>query len=677
MPERDWLYHGHKPIATVRVSHVPAGSLVTEVPLSLQSWAAVGSLFMFGTDLAVPSYVLEIAPMSGFKVYGSNWDADISLIYSDWFVLLPEGAVKTTASLNWFAWKDYMAANAFTFELLLGKLKQFGFQIALEYPGPISWYFVVRNLVSRLAVEIYRGNNIYWSNYLLLDGERYQTSLYYTPMRFSLFFSARSGNFFGSVSSGTAVGMSSENVILLTGLTPNPVMISIPLAILWAIGSFWLQNDPLSFHYGTAEGDCWLRVWAHRMLGTCIYYLPPRPGYVWMTQDCRVYGAQLVSQSGTLLVSWATNTQPILGRLVCGTVIGYPSNPNFYQAPITHVSYSAELSADSIASQGQIELAPFKLTDWTTYQWVGIPLMLYEVQLTELGRLFVGARVGVSLQTEHNVVRVSVSTADNQALLQRMSFDVPVSYDYWSSEEAMKNILARFGLKFVRHPSAPNMPLLPEWYQERSMTISWTPRLGETVLDFVNRIAQLNGWRLDWTVYGTVVAYPRWEPVGSIWHAYWPTPDIALQIADLLVSRLNLSVSDYERRNVLVLYGVDAWTLSDVISILADIEAFLDPSSDRFMPFAVPAFVKFDKPIPAEWIALMGQFIAPRLFVSPFELEFVMPLSLKVRPGDRIIFDNPNPVQFHKYEFVITRVRHEIGREYSTIINAVAFKQRS
>jgi hypothetical protein len=54
------------------------------------------------------------------------------------------------------------------------------------------------------------------------------------------------------------------------------------------------------------------------------------------------------------------------------------------------------------------------------------------------GTLYIGARVGYSVNVEQNAVRVSVSLEDNQALLKRMTIDMPVSYDYWRSSDAAK-----------------------------------------------------------------------------------------------------------------------------------------------------------------------------------------------------------------------------------------------
>jgi len=140
---------------------------------------------------------------------------------------------------------------------------------------------------------------------------------------------------------------------------------------------------------------------------------------------------------------------------------------------------------------------------------------------------------------------------------------------------------------------------------------------------------------------------------------------------------LNVNVSDYERRNILILYGVDAFTNYDVVKIFADIESFAVPWSDRFMPVAVPAFVRFDKPVPAPWMDYLGEWLSKRLFITPFEIQFTMPLFLRIRPGDEIVFANANPMNFHRYKFLVTSVQHEIGREYSTVVTAHAYKEVS
>jgi len=687
--ERAWLLEGRKPTPVLELTTVPAGSLVSEVPVSLQPWVLAGSILMLGTELYTPTYSCTLAVFSHnyvrgtYRVFGSNWSTFVAQADLDWYMVLPEGAVSAVGSyVVPYGNPGVVASNALTAELLLGPRRMFGMNFGVS--GAERWSLWIRNFVDFLVVEIYKGNRLWWSNRIVTESQGYYTSLQYTPIRFSAIFASRTGAFYGSVQHGSASSsFSTQNVILLTGLTAHPIMISItePITFDITLGSYWLQHDPYFMSIGTVgEGDCWLRLWFHLLTGTAIYFLPPREGFTWMPKDSVVFGANLTSSLGTLFVSWNLNTQPVIGRLICGTVIYTGGTYISLSAPIQHVSYSAELTESSISSTGNVELLPFRLTDWSTYYWAGIPLLLYRLGLyyknVPLGTLFIGARVGINSRTEQNSMHVMVETADNQALLRRYSIDVPVNYDYWSSEDAARNLLARFGLKFERHSEAPNLPLLPEWYSERSLLATWTPKLGETVLDFFNRIASLNGWRVDWTVYGTVVAYPKWQAIGTIWSAYWPTPDQALLLADLLVSRLNVRVSDYERRNILVLFGVDAWTQFDVIKVFADIESFLVPSSDRFMPFAVPAFIKFDKPIPSEWMDYLGQLLAPRVFVTPFELEFIMPLTLRVKPGHLIVFQNANPMNFHRYEFVITRVRHEIGREYSTIISAVAFKQR-
>jgi hypothetical protein len=680
--ERSWLFEGVKPFPVLDLTTVPAGSLVSSTILSLGYWVSAGSVMQIGTDLYVPTYTCELGVFSNMRytVIGSDWSTNVDLAALDWFMVLPEGAKSAYGvGVRPYNTSVVCAQNAITAELLLGQRRAFGIRFGIS---DAEWSLWIRNLVNFLAVEIYKGNTLYWSNQVILDSQGYNTSLYYTPLRFTMIVANRSGAFYGSVVSGSASRyFSKQTAILLSGITLNPILITVPENLSFSISSCWLTHDPYFAATGNVgEGDCWLRLWLHVLTNTSIYFVPPREGWDWMRQDSIVYGANMTSSSGTLWLTWSETTQPIIGRLVCGTVIYAGGTFISLSAPVKHVSYTAELTNDAISSSGNIELLPFKLTDWTTYSWTGIPLLNYRLRLYHrgqpLGTLFIGARIGISARSEQNTMNVTIETADNQALLRRYSIDAPVVYDYWSSEDAARNLLARFGLKFERHRDAPNLPLLPEWYSEKSIIAAWVPRLGETVLDFFNRIAQLNGWRVDWTVYGTVVAYPKWNPIGTVWQAYWPTPDQALIIADILVSRLNVNISDYERRNILIIFGVDAWTQFDVIKVFADLESFLIPWSDRYLPFAVPAFIKFDKPVPAEWMDYLGQQITTRLFVTPFEIEFVMPLSLKVKPGHSIVFQNPNPMNLHRYEFIITRVRHEIGREYSTIINAMAFRQR-
>jgi hypothetical protein len=670
--ERSWLFEGVKPLPILELTTVPAGSLVSSTILSLGYWVSAGSVMQIDTDLYIPTYNCELGVFQNqrYTVIGSNWSTNVDLAALDWFMVLPEGA----ASAFGVGVRPYntnvsaYAQNAITVELLLGQRRAFGIRFGIS---DAEWSLWVRNLVNLLSVEIYKGNKLYWSNQAILDGQGYNTSLYYTPLRFTMIV----------VSGSAARYFSRQSAVLLLGITANPILITVPENLSFSVSSCWLTHDPYFTTIGTVgEGDCWARLWLHVLTNTSIYFVPPSEGWNWMREDSIVYGANMTGSNGTLWLTWSETTQPIIGRLVCGTVIYAGGTFISLSAPVRHISYTAELTNEAISSSGNIELLPFKLTDWTNYAWTGIPLLNYRLRLYHrsqlIGTLFVGARIGISARCEQNTMNVTIETADNQALLRRYSIDAPVVYDYWSSEDAARNLLARFGLKFERHHAAPNLPLLPEWYSEKSIIAAWVPRLGETVLDFFNRIAQLNGWRVDWTVYGTVVAYPKWNPIGTVWRAYWPTPDQALAIADILVSRLNVNISDYERRNILIVFGVDAWTQFDVIKVFADLESFLIPWSDKYVPFAVPAFIRFDKPVPSEWMDYLGQQITSRLFVTPFEIEFVMPLSLKVKPGHSILFENPNPMNFHRYEFIITRVRHEIGREYSTIINAMAFKKR-
>jgi len=686
MPQRNWLMTHRKPTGVARVSSVPAGSIVQANLLSLMHFVQMGSLMLIGTELAVPISIMEPASLSmgAFTVFGrfgtNEWSTSVDIDATNGYVLLPTNAYLSLCQVT-FPLEKQQTINALTLELLLGRRCRFGANIGWDWLSNSPINLFIRNFINHLSVELYIGARLVWSNAITLSGQEHNTSLFYTPLRFGIVTGHRTGPLYGSIRSGTGIYAGYEQVLLLIGLTQLPVMLSFPSsAIQWYFGSFWLEVDPffaaLSYE---SEGDSWLRIWAHKLVGSQLEFVPERSEYTWLHQDCRVYNAALTKSSGTLIVSWDKRVMPIIGRLVYGTIIQFPVNPFFYEAPIAHLSYTAELTSDAITANSTIELVPFRLTDWTTYQWVAYPLALFEVSLmdesTTLGRLFVGARVGLSVQSERMALRATLSLTDNQALLKRMAIDTPVNYDYWSSEDAAKNLLARFGLKFIRHPSAANVPLFPEFYQERSLVVAWSPRLGETVLDFFNRIATLNGWRVDWTVYGTVIAYPKWEPIGRVWQAYWPTPDQALVLSDVLVSRLNVSISDYERRNILVLYGVDAMTMLDVVKVFADLEAFLVPASDRYLPFAVPAFIKFDKPIPQEWMDYLGQKLSERLFVTPFEIEFVMPLMLDIRPSDRIQFVNANPMNFHRYEFLVTRVRHEIGREYSTIVSAFAFRQ--
>ena len=656
----------------------PYGSLNywSELPLHL-----IDSLVRWAEDIYVPDYFTALCPLVGgsYMIY----DMEGSLVASPLvhqtgsFLILPYG-FKTLVAVPTQPLGGAEFYTSITIELLLRPQHEFGYILSQDR----SLVLYIYNWTDRLDVNLmYHGTEI-WSNTLTAYGHTHLTALDYTPLRFTISFGFRfhrriryARPVFGTaqITSGT------EYCLLLTGLSENPVFLSwIGEPVVGSVnaGSIWIDAFPIQTSSGSVWNlsECWMRLFVNvpkfRMIAIDGTRLPIQNG-AWIEEHCRYYNASL----HYLSISWIETHLPIFSRLVIGTTRYFPPTPFSYHAPILHVSYTSELTSDSITSSAQLELNPFRLTDWSNYQWIAYPLSRYQLLIGNIGTLFIGARIGYSVNVEQNSVRVSVSLEDNQALLKRMTVDMPVSYDYWLSSEAARDFLSRFSLAFVKHPLASDVPLLPEFYGERRTTFVWRPSLGETALDFFNKIAQLNGWRIDWTVYGTVIALPKWEPVGNVWVALWPSDDVLLQFSDFYVSRLKLNVSDYDRRNILVLYGVDAYTNADIVGIWADLEAFMSPTSDRYMPIAVPAFVMFDKPIPSDWLNILGNWMSQRLFISPFQIEFVTPLFTGIRPGDIIKFANANPMNFHRYDYVVMRVQHEIGREYSTVISAIAFRQ--
>jgi hypothetical protein len=533
------------------------------------------------------------------------------------------------------------------------------------------------NYGGRIEGRLYFNGRMVWTNAGTYLSQPFQTSSDYTAFRVSIFYWMST---IGVRRLQSGYPTLVEPVFLLVGLTEAPALIrlgSTDSGWLLFLGSLWIQSL-----WPNALRECWVRGFAHRMderAGTQ-FWLPAQNAWgTWWPAHCYVEGALLVQAAGSLGLAWDRLTAPLIRHLVSGTVIHFGTAPFTAQAPLQHFSLSQELSAEAITSSARLDFLPFRMTDWSTYWWVTRPLAFYRVRVPGLrgGELFLGARTQVSAQAQDITLRVSLELSDNQTLLKRMTVDAPVVYDYFPASVAAADFLARFGLHFQKHPDAADPILYPEFASERRATVTWTPRVGELALDFFNKIAQLAGWRVDWTRYGTVIALPRWSFVGSLWRAHWPQGEQALELADFLLSRLSVAMDDLQRRNILILHGVDYRSQADVISVFADLEAFLAPWSDRFLPLAVPAFVRFDRPIPSEWLYQLGQWMSERVFITPFTVEFVLPFFPAIRPGDRLIFDNPSPLALHRYEFVIESVRHEFGREYSTIVRAVAYKSRT
>jgi hypothetical protein len=683
-----WLVEGSKPLVRISVALFPFGSLNywAEVPMEVFR----GSVIRWAEDIWVPIYNTYLCPLVGGTYVLFYTDGSVVATprpsFTDYLCILPYGFKTIIAQPDQPNAMDYF--TSITIELLLRPLHEFGYHLSADESLQLRIY----NWTDRLeALLLYHGTAI-WKNALSAYGHTHKTALNYTPLRFTISMGRRrySAVKYYRPIAGTAQTVSdTEYCLFITGLSENPVFFSWlgdPVIGSISAGSLWIDAFPRRLPSGGLFWDlseCWMRLFVNipeiRYLELKESDRPIRSG-VWIREHSRYYNANLdwSFQSGSIFLGiiWTLPQLPILSKLILGTTQYFPPTPFTHQAPILHVSYTSELTADSIAASGQVELNPFKLSDWDSYQWIAYPLSRYRVEIPAQGELYVGARVGYSVNVDQNAVRVSISLEDNQALMKRMTVDMPVSYDYWLSSDAARDFLSRFSMGFYKHPAAADIPLLPELYGERKTTFAWRPRLGETALDFFNKIAQLNGWRVDWTHYGSVVALPKWQPVGSVWIALWPSDDLLLRTSDFYVSRLKLNVSDYDRRNILLLYGVDANTQADIIGVWADLEAFVDPTSDRYMPIAVPAFVRFDKPIPLDWLQTLGNWISQRLFVSPFQIEFVSPLFINIRPGDVIKFLNPNPMKFHRYDFVVMRVQHEIGREYSTVVSAIAYQQR-
>jgi hypothetical protein len=673
MPVLDtaWWRFGTKLTAEVQVTERAVGSLVQgqEVPLSLL--AASGSFLALGQNLLTVLYYLQpITALSGivpyYLVFGRQFTGSAQLWQTDNTLLLPYGGTYLLAPPFRFPLESQL--NAITLEGVLSQGHELGFLV-----GWPETFLLLTNYGGHIEGRLYLNGRMVWTNAGTMLSQPFQTSSDYTAFRVSLW---HWWSKIGSSRLTPSLPGPAEPVFLLAGLTEAPALVRLgtayPASLFLGFGSLWIRSI-----WETALRECWVRAFTHWMderAGTQFWF--PARG-TWWLPHCYVEGASLVQAAGSLGLVWHPLTAPLITHLVIGTVVAFGTAPFIAQAPLQHFSLSQELSAEAITASARLDLLPFRMTDWSTYAWVTRPWAFYRARVPGLGELFLGARTQVSVQAQDITLRVSLELSDNQTLLKRMTVDAPVVYDYFPASIAAADFLARFGLRFEKHPDAADPILYPEFASERRSTVTWRPSLGELALDFFNKIAQLAGWRVDWTRYGTILALPRWVFVGSLWHAYWPQGQQALELADFLLSRLSVNIDDLQRRNILILHGVDYQTKADVIDVFADLEAFLAPWSDRFFPVAVPAFVKFDHPVPSAWMHQLGQWMSERLFVTPFALEFVLPFFPAIRPGDRLVFDNASPLALHRYEFVIQSVRHEFGREYSTMVRVEVYKART
>jgi hypothetical protein len=672
-----WWQLGTKLTAEVSVTERATGSLVQgqEVPLSLLS--SSGSFLALGENMLTVLYYLEpiyaLAEDAYYVVYGLGFAGSAKIFHTDRVLLLPYGGTYLLAPS--FQLPVEGQRNALTLEGVLSQGHELGFML-----GSPDTFLLLTNYGGRIDGRLYFNGRMVWTNAGTYLSQPFQTSSDYTAFRVSIFYwKSRIG--VDRLHSDNPTR--EEPVFLLVGLTEAPVLIrlgSTDLNYSLFFGSLWIASLPL---FGLeALRECWVRAFGHRMdrrAGTQFWVPVQNALGTWWPAHCYVEGASLVQAAGSLGLVWNYYEAPLVRHLVAGTVVHFGTAPFTARAPLQHFSLSQELSAEAITSSARLDLLPFRMTDWSTYRWVTRPLAFYRIRVPGLpgGELFLGARTQVSVQAQDITLRVSLELSDNQTLLKRMTVDAPVVYDYFPASVAAADFLARFGLHFQKHPDAADPILYPEFASERRANVTWTPRVGELALDFFNKIAQLAGWRVDWTRYGTVIALPRWSFVGSLWRAHWPQGEQALELADFLLSRLSVTMDDLQRRNILILHGVDYQSQADVISVFADLEAFLAPWSDRFLPLAVPAFVRFDRPVPSEWLYQLGQWMSERVFITPFTVEFILPFFPAIRPGDRLVFDNASPLALHRYEFVIESVRHEFGREYSTIVRAAAYKVRT
>jgi len=472
-----------------------------------------------------------------------------------------------------------------------------------------------------------------------------------------------------------------ETLVVLMGLRPEPILIKLggrrfgltPYFCTVKVLDDWKAVDSPAYD----PGECYV-------LFHSFFSVPPREFMFAVPSDLPLdlersdvwnFPFEKVA-AGTYRVFWGSAAAPLISKLVFGSQDRQPLPQVWLTHPVVEVSVNQSLDQTMITQEASLRLMPRRFAEWQWEKWLFKPLYEFFVSVDNQ-ELFLGYRSRLSLQTESSVlIRGEVSLMDNRALLQRMTVDKPVNYDYWMATEAAADFLRRFGLGFATVAGAPDIQLLPEYAQEKSFYATWRPRLGETALDFLLRIAEVAGWRLDFTQLGTVYALPRWEPVGSLWFLVWPE-QLGILTSDMPVTRMSLTIDDFSRRNILVVWGVDAATFADTIRVFADLEAFLNPASERFFPLAVPAFVKFDRPVPSAFLDRYGAWLAERLFVVPAEIQFQTPLNFAVRPGDRLRFLNPTEADLHRYELVVTSVRHEIGRELTTFVGAKVYRQIS
>lgn len=583
-----------------------------------------------------------------------NWFDEVG------FCILPIN-VEHTLAVVWdfdtpYQGSFYPLLSQFTVEMILGK----GREIIIGNPQDAA--VGLSNMYLGYKLTLYKGGTAFWDNYrgkvpipLPLEQER-------TALKLTVFQHKHS--------------FRDEYMLMLFGLTQQP--------LIFRFGSERFFVDPRITYVVTGTkygedfddqvrlGECGIRMFGNYVLPPYSMQFQVPVAAVFDGTHSEIWDAVVFGSMGTFTLDWSRGG--LIGKLVFGTTFNIPFGQATLTHPVVSVSVTQSFEQTMITQEANLTLMPMKYSDWQFEKWLFKPFYEFYVAVEEQV-LFLGYRSRLSLQSEPGgIVRGEVSLMDNRTLLQRSTIDKPVIYDYWMATKAAEDFLKRFGLGFGTHALTPDIQLLPEFVSSESY-FAWRPRLNETALDFLNRIADAAGWRLDFTQLGTVYALPRWEVTGSTWFLVWPE-QAPFILSDIPVSRMNIAIDDFQRRNILIVYGIDADTFADTLRIYADIEALIDFSSERFFPLAVPAYVKFDRPVKAAILDRFGAWLSERLFVVPASIQFQTPLNFAIRPLDRLVFLNATDSDLHKYELVVTSVRHEIGRELTTFVEAKVYKQR-
>jgi hypothetical protein len=208
----------------------------------------------------------------------------------------------------------------------------------------------------------------------------------------------RSTRYYRPIAGTAQVVSGTEYCLFITGLSENPVFFSWlgePVVGSVNAGSIWIRAFPIQV--GGSQvwdlSECWIRLLVN--VPTYLFYSIagtslPIPNATWIEDHCRYYNAYLQVTTDwrgnrTLSIGWIETHLPLIAKLVIGTTAYFPPTPFTFQAPIQHVSYTSELTSDAITASAQLELNPFRITDWSNYQWIAYPAFTVSTQHSDAG----------------------------------------------------------------------------------------------------------------------------------------------------------------------------------------------------------------------------------------------------------------------------------------------------